>query len=267
MDLSLGEPIKLRFIRNKRLDGSLCPPRAHRGKSLLVTATNCDWRPNRHPASVRQRPKAAGFLTQLQILARLFDTETMGSLVTRDLAPAKLQALMRAAQAGDMRAYESVLRIITPKLRQLIRRQRPFFSAEEIEDLVQEILLSVHAVRATYDPNRALMPWVSTIAHSRIVDGARRYYRGKAHEIQMDEYPVTFSNDAANMEIESFGNPEELARAIKSLPSGQRVAIEMLKLREMSLKDAAIASGTSAGALKVSVHRAIVNLRRVLSKE
>ena len=57
-----------------------------------------------------------------------------------------------------------------------------FFSAEEIEDLVQDILLSIHAVRATFDPKRALMPWVSTIAHSRITEGARRYYRGKSHE-------------------------------------------------------------------------------------
>ena len=40
----------------------------------------------------------------------------------------------------------------------------------------------------------------------------------------------------------------------------------MLKLREMSLKEAASASGTSIGALKVSVHRAMTTLRKVLTK-
>jgi DNA-directed RNA polymerase specialized sigma24 family protein len=75
-----------------------------------------------------------------------------------------MEALMEAAQAGDMRAYERLLREITPKLRQIVRRRRQFFTSEEIEDLVQEILLSIHAVRATYDPKRPFMPWLSTIA-------------------------------------------------------------------------------------------------------
>lgn len=185
----------------------------------------------------------------------------------RDTANPKLESLMQAAQAGDMRAYEGLLRVITPKLRQLVRGRRPFFSAEEIEDLVQDILLSIHAVRATFDPKRALMPWVSTIAHSRIIDGARRYYRGKSHEIQMDEYPVTFTDGSANTEIEGYGDSEELAKAINDLPAGQRQAIEMLKLREMSLKEAARASGSSETALKVSVHRAIASLRKTLSKD
>ena len=60
---------------------------------------------------------------------------------------------MQAAQAGDMHAYERLLREVTPKLRQMVRKRRQFFTAEEIEDLVQEILLSVHAVRATFDRN------------------------------------------------------------------------------------------------------------------
>jgi DNA-directed RNA polymerase specialized sigma24 family protein len=41
-------------------------------------------------------------------------------------------------------------------------------------------------------------------------------------------------------------------------------AIELMKLREMSLKEAAAATGTSIGALKVSVHRGISALRKAL---
>jgi RNA polymerase sigma-70 factor (ECF subfamily) len=41
----------------------------------------------------------------------------------------------------------------------------------------------------------------------------------------------------------------------------------MLRLREMSLKDAAAATGISVGALKVTVHRAIINLRKALIKD
>lgn len=185
----------------------------------------------------------------------------------RDSNSPPLESLMQAAQAGDMRAYERLLRAITPKLRQMVRKRRQFFTAEEVEDLVQEILLSIHAVRATYDPNRPFMPWLSTIAHNRLIDSARRFYRGKSNEVQMDELPVTFADDWTNTENEEYRDPEELTIAIRSLPEGQRKAIEMLKLREMSLKEAAAASGTSIGALKISIHRAVLNLRKALNRE
>lgn len=48
------------------------------------------------------------------------------------------------------------------------------------------------------------------------------------------------------------------------LPSGQRQAIELLKLREMSLKEAAAVTGTNIGALKVAVHRGMRALRKAL---
>ena len=52
--------------------------------------------------------------------------------------------------------------------------------------------------------------------------------------------------------------------AIGRLPPGQRAAITMVKIREMPLKDAAAASGVSVASLKVSTHRAVKNLRKIL---
>lgn len=78
---------------------------------------------------------------------------------------------------------------------------------------------------------------------------------------------ITFVENGANVEAKGYRDPEELRIAIRGLPDGQRKAIEMLKLREMSLKEAAAASGTSVGALKVSVHRAVAALRKTLLKE
>jgi RNA polymerase sigma factor (sigma-70 family) len=178
-----------------------------------------------------------------------------------------LTSLMQAAQAGDTHAYARLLDEITPRLRQIVRGQRRFLKTEDIEDLVQDILLSLHAVRATYDPQRPFMPWLMAITRNRLADGARRYTRGAGHEVQVETLPVTFSEEGANMGNDGYRDPEALRQAIRDLPPGQRVAIEMLKLREMSLKDAAAASGTSIGALKVSVHRAIATLRKALTKE
>jgi RNA polymerase sigma factor (sigma-70 family) len=178
-----------------------------------------------------------------------------------------LDVLMREAQAGDTRAYAQLLKEIAPRLRSFLRGQRRFLGEEDIEDLLQDVLLSLHAVRATYDPGRPFMPWLMAIARNRLADSGRRYARRSAHEVQVDELPVTVFDGAADIDAEIYGNPEELRKAIQALPRGQRQAIEMLKLREMSLKEASAASGTSAGALKVSVSRAMGALRKALVKE
>ena len=43
-----------------------------------------------------------------------------------------------------------------------------------------------------------------------------------------------------------------------------QLAFEMLKLREMSLKEAAVHSGLTIAALKVAVHRGMHALRKML---
>jgi len=174
---------------------------------------------------------------------------------------------MQAAQAGDAGAYLDLLRAVTPRIRGIVARQRGFAGTEAVEDLVQDVLLSLHAVRATYDPRRPFMPWLLAIVRNRLVDGARCYGRIAAHEVGVEDLEVTFANAATNSDWGTYGDVEELHRAIQSLSPRERQAIELLKLREMSLKEASAASGVSIGALKVATHRAMAALRRVLRGE
>jgi RNA polymerase sigma-70 factor, ECF subfamily len=172
--------------------------------------------------------------------------------------------LMRAAQTGDADAYGELLRAITPRIRRIIARQRGFAGPEVVEDLVQDVLLSLHVVRATYDPGRPFMPWLLAILRNRLVDAARRYGRTATHEVAVDDLDVTFWQAAANPDQETSGDVRVLKRAIEALPAGQRQAIELLKLQELSLNEASAASGQSVGALKVATHRAMAALRRAL---
>ena len=175
-----------------------------------------------------------------------------------------LDVLMRAAQAGDAQAYVLLLKEITPRLRRFIRRQRSSVRPEDLEDLLQDILLSLHSVRATYNPALPFIPWLMAIARNRLVDGARRYRRSGMMEVQVEEFPVTFSSNETNIEADAYRDPEALRQAVRQLPAGQRNAIELTKLREMSLREAAATSGMSVAALKVSVHRAMGSLRKAL---
>jgi RNA polymerase sigma factor (sigma-70 family) len=175
-----------------------------------------------------------------------------------------LSSLMRKAQDGDQSAYASLLREVLPMLKRVVQARLGFLPVMDREDLVQDILMSLHAARATYDPARPFKPWLMTIAHNRMVDQARRNSRRTANEIAVDEYPADVADADAGAAADRYGDPEELREAIKALPKGQRSAIELLKMREMSLKEAAQATGMSISALKVSVHRAIKTLRTSL---
>ncbi|MEK7245604.1 MAG: sigma factor, partial [Pseudomonadota bacterium] len=58
--------------------------------------------------------------------------------------------MMRAAQDGDSAAYNRLLREIAPAIRRIVGNRMP--NSADAEDVVQDVLLSVHAVRHTYDP-------------------------------------------------------------------------------------------------------------------
>jgi RNA polymerase sigma-70 factor (ECF subfamily) len=179
----------------------------------------------------------------------------------------RLAALMRSAQGGDADAYAGLMQELAVRVRQIVRHRRAFLEHADVEDLVQDVLLSVHAVRATYDVTRPFIPWLLAITRNRLADAARRYARHGAHEVAVDDLDVTFFSESTNTRTTTYGDPDALKDAIADLPAGQRSAIEMLKLREMSLKEAAAASGTSVGALKVATHRAMDALRRKLKGE
>jgi RNA polymerase sigma-70 factor, ECF subfamily len=173
--------------------------------------------------------------------------------------------LMARAQDGDRGAYRALLEDITPYLRALATRC--FRDGGDIEDAVQDVLLTVHAVRHAYDPGRPFGPWLVAIANRRIIDRLRRQMRARSREIELTAEHETFSPHQANLQSDFGGTSADeavLHAAIEQLPPDQRQAIRLLKLKEMSLKEAALASGKSVSALKVATHRAIKSLRKLL---
>lgn len=181
----------------------------------------------------------------------------------REAARRDWASLMARAQDGDRTAYRTLLTDMTPYLRAMAARC--FKEPSDAEDAVQDVLLTVHAVRHTYDPRRPFGPWLVAIANRRIIDRLRRQIRARSREIGLSDEHETFSSDAANFRLDgASADAAALHAAIATLAPDQRLAITLLKLKEMSLKEAALASGRSVSALKVAVHRAIKSLRKRL---
>ncbi len=178
---------------------------------------------------------------------------------------AELAALLVLAQSGDRAAYTALLQGLLPYLRRLAGRRlaRP----QDVEDTVQDVFLSIHAIRHTYDPERPLQPWINIIAERRIADRLRRLYRLRARETALpDNADETFAADDTNMTSEVSLDMRAVHRAIEQLPPGQRQAIALVKVQGLSMREAAAQTGQSEGAMKLSVHRAIKALRRALGR-
>ncbi|MGE0715727.1 MAG: sigma-70 family RNA polymerase sigma factor [Alphaproteobacteria bacterium] len=171
--------------------------------------------------------------------------------------------LLRRAQDGDRDAYQAFLLDITPYLRRIARRYHD--EQTDIEDAVQDILLSIHVARHTYDPSRPISPWLRGIARHRIIDRLRRWGRTTKNETPLTVEHETFDDPAPNLQ-ENALLARDLKSAIAQLPAGQRQAVELLKLQGLSLQEASDASGMSVGALKVATHRAMHTLRKLLSR-
>jgi len=172
---------------------------------------------------------------------------------------------MARAQGGDREAYSRLLDEVARYIRSLAGRQ--LRSAEDIEDATQDALLTLHAIRHTYDPNRPFGPWLVTIANRRIIDRLRRQARlRRSCSTFLESGYETFSAPQANFQ-ETEQEGRTLRKAVEQLPHGQRRAIQLLKLEEMSLKEAALVSGMSVASLKVATHRALKSLRKMLRKQ
>lgn len=174
---------------------------------------------------------------------------------------AELRHLMVLAQAGDEVAYVELLGQTASIARVVIRNRARSFRAMDVEDVVQDVLMALHRVRATYDPTRPFMPWMMTILQSRLVDRLRKMQRTSANEVLVEALPEAALVDPGDWDMQEYGDAEHLLREITELPATQRHAVEMLKLRELSLKEASAESGLSTANLKVLVHRAIKTLR------
>lgn len=167
--------------------------------------------------------------------------------------------LMARAQDGDREAYHRLLTDISPYLRMLVARR--IRDRTDVEDAVQDILLTVHAIRHTYDPARPFAPWLVTIAKRRIIDRLRIHGRNRRREVMLD----IVHEGVADPQADVVHDQRHLQAAVDDLPPAQQQALRLVKLQEMSLKEASEASGTSVAALKVNIHRALKNLQKMLS--
>jgi len=180
---------------------------------------------------------------------------------TRSESDARRAALMTAAQGGDRAAYETLLRDCMPFIAGLARRLG--VPPDRTGDVVQDVLLTIHRARATYDPRRSFEAWLRVIVERRAIDLRRQLRRRSVREVHDEHAYESHADDSVDLAggIEQAERARQIGAALAGLPPRQREAVHHLMLDERSLDDAATLTGRSKGSLKVSLHRALIALR------
>lgn len=170
---------------------------------------------------------------------------------------ATLSRLAGMAQRGDRQAYAAMLKACRGWLLRYYRRRVP---PEQIEDLVQDTLLSVHRKLASYDPARPVLPWLAAIARYRFVDHLRLVYRSAAEDVLDDDLCDTGDDGAAVIARLS------LDRLFEALPAAQQQAIELVKIDGLSISEASVTTGQSESLVKVNIHRGLRRLAGLIER-
>ena len=163
---------------------------------------------------------------------------------------------MRAALAGDESAYRALLEDLARRLRVVVRSAfaRAGRSAWDVEDIVQDTLLTVHLKRHTWRSDQPFAPWVNAIARHKTIDALRR---AKLHA-PIDDVLDTLAAPSRAEHAEG-----DVTRVLSLLGARARRIVEAVSLEGRSMREVADELAMSEGAVRVALHRALKDLARV----
>jgi RNA polymerase sigma-70 factor, ECF subfamily len=166
-----------------------------------------------------------------------------------------LTELFVAGNRGNAVAYHQFLQNITPIIRGIVLKKIPI---NDSEDTIQEILISIHKARHTYDGKRPLMPWVYAIAQFRIMDSLRKAYAPlRTNTVHIDNFEEILP---ANV-TEPSHDTELLDKALENIPTREQNILTMMHIEGYTAKEIGQKLSLNESAVKVAAHRAIKKLR------
>ncbi|HVS18790.1 MAG TPA: RNA polymerase sigma factor [Planctomycetota bacterium] len=141
------------------------------------------------------------------------------------------------------------------------------------EDLTQEILMNIHRAFESYDPARALSPWVFTIATNKLRDfWQSRSFQESRRQVSLDDgaaplYDPPSREDAPTGALEDRELGTRVAESVARLPESLRVPFWMRWHEELEFADIGAQLGISEVAARKRYSRALGELRALLADE
>ncbi|NCO03144.1 MAG: sigma-70 family RNA polymerase sigma factor [Alphaproteobacteria bacterium] len=167
-----------------------------------------------------------------------------------------------AAQKGDKKSYNKLLTAIAPYIRNIVM---PSLShADAADDVMQEVLISVHKSLNTYDPSKPFKPWLSAIINFRRTDYLRKHYAKRDDQKTTLDHPEFIAQNVTNMG--HAGELKDIENALSDLPKKQREIFQLIKIEGYTAEEVAEKMDMKVSAVKVSAHRTFKRLKGVLGE-
>jgi RNA polymerase sigma factor (sigma-70 family) len=163
---------------------------------------------------------------------------------------------MRAAISGDAAAYRRFLVSVTPPLRAMARHRCRLAGISEVdaEDIVQEVLLTIHLKRGTWDQSRPIGPWIAAIIRNKLIDATRRRGRYVVSPIE-DVIDTLGVEDHADSVSDG-----EIDALLAQLTVRQREIVKSISIYGSSVRETADRLHMTEGSVRVALHRALKTL-------
>jgi RNA polymerase sigma-70 factor (ECF subfamily) len=124
----------------------------------------------------------------------------------------------------------------------------------EAEDVVQEVLLTIHLKRGTWDQSRPIGPWVAAIIRNKLIDVLRR--RGRRVSVPIEEVMDSLQAEDQTPELSAH----EIDTLLGHLKVQQREIVKSISLNGNSIRETADRLQMTEGAIRVALHRALKSL-------
>jgi RNA polymerase sigma-70 factor (ECF subfamily) len=192
-----------------------------------------------------------------QPLTPRFPSKTAEDVRTADLE------LARRCQNGDATAFEELYRRHAGRLYNLVFRMAG--TAQEADDLLQEVFLHAHRKLGSFRGDSSLGTWLYRLGMNHCLDylRGRQAKMGRATDSLDDEgvmEPV-----APGAAVPTAIARIDLERAIARLPEGCRAAFLLHDVEGFEHREVADILGVSEGTSKSQVHKARMKLRAMLA--
>ncbi|MEK7195397.1 MAG: sigma-70 family RNA polymerase sigma factor [Patescibacteria group bacterium] len=135
---------------------------------------------------------------------------------------------------------------------------------EEAEDITHQVFLSAwQNIKSYKDLGYPFSSWLYRIARNQVAD----YYRSKKSESSLENFdPEYFISPATiSLDLSLKMEMEKVILAIRKLKPEYQDVIIMRFVEDMPVKETAEAIQKSEGAVKLLQHRAIKELKKILS--
>ena len=172
-------------------------------------------------------------------------------------AEASWEDLMRAANRGEQQSYVQLLREITPVVRGIVRARGSALGNEGCEDVVQDVLLTIHLKRQSWREDAPLRPWLYAVTRHKVVDAFRA--RGQRIDLPVDDFIEVLAAPADPDPFET----QDMDRVIDRLDPRAAQIVRAIGVDGETAADTGARLGMSEGAVRVALHRALKSLAQL----